>query len=354
MNINRRNFIKSSISITGGFLLSGLIPGCDFGKGDDEENFSFVLINDTHLNISDNEGYPKVVEKLRSVIHSINKEEKFPLPDFVIFNGDIIQGTKFKFLQPECEFAKSIIDELKCPYFTVLGNHEVLNTEGNPRFLNPYKKTFGREKIYYSFVHNGFHFILFDNCNSWGSVKGATINRNEWLRKTLNQNINNPKIIVCHIPLVSFREDRILNESFGFPSYKLIGEETLEIIQDHSDKVIAVLNGHLHLTGVVQTNNYWLSSLFSDKNDIYHISPSGLASYPCHYAYFKVFEKRIDVKMIQVDKELVTPSSNIHGKPRHKKNYIDEKHISPEAYVSGNEDERVFSIPLAKSKRVSV
>ncbi len=133
----------------------------------------------------------------------------------------------------------------------------------------------------------------------------------------------------------------------------LRGGDTWRIIQNHSDKVIAVLNGHVHLTGVIKTNNSWLSFLFPGDDDIYHISPSGLASYLCHYAYYKVFENKIDVKMIQVDSELVTPSSNIHGKLYYKKDFVDTLHKSNEFYVSGNMDERAFSIPLVKSKRVS-
>jgi len=349
MILNRRKFIISSSLIAGGLAASRVLPGCvNYNKGGCD-HFSFVQINDTHLNIPGNEGYPKVEEKLRSVISSINDEKKFPLPDFVLFNGDIIQGTRLKFLQPECEFSKRILDELKCPYYTVVGNHEVLNTEGNPRFLNAYKRTFGENRVYYSFIHKGFHFILFNNSNGLGKIGGATSDRNEWLKTTLNEYDTYPKIIVCHIPLISFREDQMLLMSFGRWTYKLRGENTWSIIQNHSDRVIAVLNGHIHLTGVIKTNNFWLSSLFSKDDDIYHISPSGLASYPCHYAYYKVFKNRIDVKMIQVDNDLVTPSSNIHGKLYHEEDFVDSQHKSLEFYVSGNMDERVFSIPLVKS-----
>ncbi len=331
-----------------------IFPGCSDYHDSGRELFSFVQINDTHLNVPGNECYPKVEEKLRSVISSINSEEKFPLPDFVLFAGDIIQGSKLKYLQPECEFSKKILDELKCPYYTVVGNHEVLNTENNPRFLNAYERTFGRDRVHYSFIHKGFHFILFDNSNGLGNLKEATLSRNEWLNITLKDYPAYPKIIVCHIPLISYREDEILEKSFGHWTFKLRGDETWKIIQNHSEKIVAVLNGHLHLTGVIKTNNYWLSFLFPGEDDIYHISPSGLASYPCHYAYYKVFENKIDVMMIQVARELVTPSSNIHGKFYHKKDFVDAQHKTPESYVSGNIDERTFSIPLVKSKRTVV
>lgn len=102
MVLKRRKFVKDSFMIASGLAVSQVFLGCANNSYSGRELFSFVQINDTHLNISGNEKYPKVEEKLRSVISSINSEEKFSLPDFVLFAGDIIQGTKLKFLQPEC------------------------------------------------------------------------------------------------------------------------------------------------------------------------------------------------------------------------------------------------------------
>lgn len=350
--INRRKFLKSSVVIAGGFVASNILPGCTRNIYRGKELFSFVQINDTHIVLPGYTSYPKVEEKLRSVISSINSEENFSKPDFVLFAGDIIHGTRLPLLQSECEYSKAILDELSCPYYTVVGNHEVLNTEGNPRFLNAYMRIYGEDRVYYSFVHKGFHFIVFNNSNGLGSTQDATALRNEWLKKTLGEYPDYPKFIVCHIPLASFREDKILGESFGYWTYKLRGDNTFDIIQSYSDKVIAVLNGHIHLTGVVKTNNNWLSFLPSRDDDIYHISPSGLASYPCQYAYYKVYQNSVEVKMLQVRKDLVTPSSNIHGRYYHDVDYVDNLHPSPMTYVCGNRNERKFSIPLVKSKSV--
>lgn len=349
--INRRKFIKNSFLIAGSMTISRVMPGCNSNIEGGKELFSFVQLNDTHLYLPVEKGYPKTEEKLRSVISSINVEQNFKLPDFVLFVGDIIDGNKLNLLQPECEYSKMILNELKCPYYTVVGNHEVLHAEGNPRFLNAYIRNFGEDKVNYSFIHKGFQFILFDNSNGMGNGNDESSLRNEWLMATLEKNKNYPKIIVCHIPLVAFREDNILNESFSYWSYKMSGDDTLRIIENHSDKVIAILNGHVHLTGAIKTNNYWLSGLYPGENDIFHISPSGLASYPCHYAHFTVYENKIDIKMIQVNEDLVTPSTNIHGKYYHEKDFTDAEHITPESYVTGNKDENKFSILLPEKKR---
>lgn len=349
--MNRRKFIKNSFIIASGLTVSQAIPGCNGYTGSGKELFSFVQINDIHLFLPGEKGYPKTEEKLRKVISAINHEEKFPLPDFVLVAGDIINGSSLNLLQSECEFSKKILDELKCPYYTVAGNHEEINTEGNPRFLNAYVRTFGEDRVYYSFIHKGIQFILFDDSNGLGSDDDTASLRNGWLIDTLESNKDYPKLIVCHIPLVALREDKVLSKSFGYWTYKLVGDDTFRIIQNYSDTVIAVLSGHVHLTGAVKTNSYWLSFLFPGENDIYHIAPSGLASYPCHYAHYTVYENKIEVKMIQVDRDLVTPISNIHGKFYHNQVFTDSRHRIPESYVCGNRDENIFSIPLPKKKR---
>ncbi len=347
--MNRRKFIKNSFIIAGGLTISQTIQGCKSYTGSGKKLFSFVQINDIHLSSPENKE-TKSLTKLFSVISSINLEKNFPLPDFVLVVGDFINGSGLNLLQPECEYARKILDELKCPYYTVVGNHEVLNTEDNPRFLNAYVRTFGQDRVNYSFVHKGFQFILFDDSNGLGTGNDATFLRNEWLINTLKANENYPKFIICHIPLVALRDDKVLDKSFGYWTYKLRGDDTFRIIENYSDTVIAVLNGHVHLTGMTKTNNYWLSFLFPGENDIYHIAPSGLASYPCHYAHYTVYENRIDVRMIQVARDLVTPLSNIHGKQFHNQEFLDSGHKSPDAYVCGNKDENIFSIPLPKRK----
>ena len=117
----------------------------------------------------------------------------------------------------------------------------------------------------------------------------------------------------------------------------MIGDETWNIVRAADKNVIAVIHGHLHLTGVIR------------KDGIYHICPSGPASYPCHYAHYTVYRDRIKVRMIQIAKELVTPSTNIHGKPRYNHGFTDSNHSTPDLYVSGTMDEHQFTIMLSKS-----
>jgi hypothetical protein len=64
-----------------------------------------------------------------------------------------------------------------------------------------------------------------------------------------------------------------------------------------------------------------------------------------------VFPDRIEVAVKQLPKELAKSESSIHGNPRHDRDYVDKEHDTPEAYQSGNVQERRFAIRLTGEKR---
>ena len=93
-----------------------------------------------------------------------------------------------------------------------------------------------------------------------------------------------PKVLGCHIPVVPIRQEPVLAKSFGFRSYQAHDPELLEVIDAHAATIVAVLSGHLHLTGCVQ------------RKGVHHISISGTASYPSNFARFDVYDKRIEMR----------------------------------------------------------
>ena len=136
--------------------------------------------------------------------------------------------------------------------------------------------------------------------------------------------------------LATMREERVLPRSFGCVDYFHTIDPTLQkIVADPENNVVAVLSGHLHLTGVVK------------ENDIHHIVTSGTASYPCDFAYYEVFHDRIHVQMVTLPEELVTPDTDIHGPPRWPTAYTDSNHLTHYSYVAGNPSERSFDIPIS-------
>jgi 3',5'-cyclic AMP phosphodiesterase CpdA len=294
--------------------------------------FTFVQLNDTHI-LAAGKGYWLANEKARDVIEIINREARFPLPDFVILPGDIIHGGSKDKLLPDCEFAKKLLAPLRCCWYPIIGNHEVVQQEGDPAFQEAYEKIFGAGHVNYHFLHKGILFICLNNSGGRGGGDAVADKRNAWLKDVLERNPKIPKIIACHIPLIPLREEEVLKKSFGFSSYKALGDGTWNIVKAHSNTVIAVLCGHLHLSGAVE------------KDGIWNISVSGTASYPCDFARYVVYGDRIEVEIQQISKDMVT-SNSIHGPPRWPQVFTDGLHQTADEYVCGRSAERRFTISL--------
>jgi 3',5'-cyclic AMP phosphodiesterase CpdA len=319
--------------------LAVLIAGCSTPANRSRAPlFSFLQLNDTHVDADvGKDGYEKANEKARWLIEAAASSRHFARPDFVIGVGDLIHGERIENLGPDLRLFRELLKPLRVPFYPVVGNHEVIQQEGSPKHEQAYHETFGDDRVNYTFTHGGVIFIALNNSGACCVGPAIVKARNDWLRRELECAPGVPKIILCHIPLIPLREEAVLAKSFGFRSYMDRDGETLKIVEAHTDSVIAVLSGHLHLTGVVQ------------HKGIFHISIAGTASYPCDYALYKVFSDRIEVAVRQLPAKLVTPKTNIHGKPRYPQDFVDENHKTPWQYVAGRANERAFII-LLKNK----
>ncbi|MGW8255999.1 MAG: metallophosphoesterase family protein [Thermoguttaceae bacterium] len=306
----------------------------------EQPQLRFVQWNDTHVSPTPS-AYIKANEKLDYLIATANAgTPSLPKPDFVIGVGDIINGDNgIASLWADFAWLKPRLAGLTRRFYPVVGNHE---DEGvaNQEKQAPYKAMFGEGFLNYTFQAGGIQFVVLDNSGISVSPIGARRARDKWLRDTLDQS-DSPVIICCHVPLTPIREEAVLKKSFGFPSYIAYDKALLNLVDSHADRIIAVLSGHLHLTGVVQ------------RKGVYHICPSGTASYPCDFATYDVFRDRIQVRMHSVPKELLTPQTDIHGPPRWKTPYTDAKHTTHETYIRGNPNERDFEIRLDGKKRLA-
>ncbi|HOI32641.1 MAG: metallophosphoesterase [Bacteroidales bacterium] len=105
----------------------------------DFKPFEFTLISDNHL----------FYDELQNAIEHINKHQS---ADFLIHGGDMTDGGLIK----EYDIFQDLMEDLETPYFTVIGNHDLL---ANGRSI--YADMFGPEN--YSFVYNNCKFIFFNN-----------------------------------------------------------------------------------------------------------------------------------------------------------------------------------------------
>jgi len=313
-------------------------------RAGDKPLFRFAQINDLHIQATEpalqsprQQTYARANEKARWVVDVLNDPARVPPADFVVGVGDMIHGERLARLAPDLKAFQEIVRPLRCPLYPVVGNHEVVQRERSPQYLQPYCDAFGKDRVDYTFARSGILFVAMNNSGAPNAE--AARQRNAWLREVLAATPGQPKIILCHIPLIALRDESTLAKSFGFASYRDHDPGTLTLIEEHHETVIAVLSGHLHLTGTKQSRG------------IYHISIAGTASYPSDFAVYEVFSDRIDVTVEQLPQEMARSAESIHGKRRHGRDFTDAEHGTAEEYQCGRSQERRFTIRLAESKR---
>lgn len=312
--------------------------------------FRFVQLNDVHVAYDNRNTYSKAREKFEAVSTQISHGEQTPRPDLIgqsapqpdviLSVGDIANGDERRKLLPDNEEAAALLRQIGIPVLPTPGNHEVLQGEGDPVLEQAYARAFGEDLTTYAVFFRGILFVMVNNAGGRARGDAVSDRRNAIVADLLERHPDMPKIIACHIPLVPFREPKTLAESFGFTTWKLIGDGgLLPIVEKHRESVIAVLNGHLHLTGHVVVN------------DLHHICVSGIASYPCHYAEYEVYRNRIHVRMRQPLSKLITPlAGDIHS--RKGVFHTDLDHPTHEQYVAGRPDEQEFDLMLTKKTRL--
>ena len=298
-----------------------------------------MQINDLHVQAPDAPAairtrYLRSNDKARWVIEEINRG---PRPDFVLGIGDLIHGVVLDQLFKDMAVFQEIVSALTVPFYPGVGNHENVQRQGDPRYEKAYRDAYGDSRINYTFEVGGLRFIMLNNSGASGIPPDVARARNDWLRDVLQNHRTQPKIVCCHIPLVPVREESTLAKSFGFTTYIAHDAELLSQVDEHADSIIAVLSGHLHLTG------------FVERKGVHHISIAGTASYPCDYARFEVFSNHLTVRVCQLPADLAKTTPSIHGSPRHPNDFTDSTHDTAELYQVGRSDERSLTIRLPKS-----
>jgi hypothetical protein len=334
-----RSLVVVSI-FSGSQFLPAQEPGGKSGENA-KPRLRFVMVSDTHVQAPSPvlpeslATYPGANGRFTTFMNAINQAA----PDFVIGIGDLVHGEQLDRLAPDLQCFQDLLKTLRCPFYPVVGNHEVVQREGDPAHERPYREAFGDNRVNYTVEQAGILFIMINDSGAMCVKEDVTYARNLWLKKTLEASPGMPKILCCHIPLVPVREESVLKRSFGFPSYIAHDREFLDLLRDHKETIIAMLNGHLHLTGVTRDEG------------IYHIVSSGTASYPHDYVSFEIYPDRIHVRMTSLPETEINRETNIHGRPRYKTDFVDKDHETHELYLRGNKGEREFDIELSGKKR---
>ena len=165
-------------------------------------------------------------------------------PDFVINDGDLIEGTDKEEWEATIEFKKMLayFQMLNVPSYHVNGNHEMRGLS-----KKTWAEMIGQENNYYYFDYDDLRVIILDG-NENEKIESVTNNLNrgfyylsedqfQWLEKTLTDAKNERKIVFIHYP------------PFNTAGTKMIEpEQSLRLRNIFSkNKVMAVFSGHTEI-----------------------------------------------------------------------------------------------------------
>ncbi len=194
------------------------------------------------------------------VIEAMNNEGG----DLVLACGDF--GSKPE--RSELELARDVLDELKMPYYPVLGNHDALFSGEKEEAL--FREVFSLKQNSYHFAQKGIQFIGIDHgCGkAYGdnSVRPAVM---AWLKETLASIPDDqPIIFFSHYPFAKGVKYRTKN-----------ADDVQGLFNGR--KLLAMISGHFHgnterrENGILMTTTACCSSLlhrrvFPHRNRIQH------------------------------------------------------------------------------------
>ena len=296
--------------------------------------FRFAQISDLHmpgpeLEAADDAASGRA-QRSRWLIDACAGNGELPPLDFILGVGDFVQGDDAASVSTELELFASMVRKTEVPFYPVLGNHDydAGNTEAERRFL----ESCNQPAASYSFQHRDVAFIMLDD-RPLASPEERN-QRTAWLRTTLEHHGSAPKILCAHGPLVPLRDQRSMDR-VGGEGVGPVTAETLEVVEDHASSVLAVLSGHLHLSG------------FRCTRSIFHICTAGTATFPCDFALYTVYDDRIEVEVRQLPLDLLPePVTSGYSRERLGAELIDDEHATNIEFIMGTYDERRFVIPM--------
>ncbi len=209
-----------------------------------DNSFSFVFMTDIHLKQEMNapKGFQLAIDKT----NELN-------PDFVITGGDLVYDA-MRGGQARCDSLFTLYKEMsngfRMPVYNTLGNHDLFaiypespEPETNPDYKSGmFERYFG--KPYYSFNHNGWHFIVLNSLDVTEDKKYRGHFHDEqleWLKSDLGKTDTlTPVVVVSHIPMLSVRGQMT---GSGTPMIDNVAE-VFKMLENHNLKLI--LQGHIH------------------------------------------------------------------------------------------------------------
>jgi 3',5'-cyclic AMP phosphodiesterase CpdA len=248
----------------------------------------FVQISDTHIGFK-KDANPDVIATLNRSIDLVNTLPK--IPRLLLHTGDITHLSK----PEEFDLAQELLRRLHTSEMhTTPGEHDVADTN-----VSEYFDRFGaasRRKGYYSFDHEGVHFIALVNVLQAKDGGGGSLGDEQikWALADLKgRSSSTPLVIFAHMPL--------------WPVYEAWGWNTSDAAQVTAALrrfgSVSVLNGHIHQIAQKVEGNI---SFHTARSTAYPQPAPGTAAGP----------GPLKVPAEQLAQMLGITSVTLHGHPR--------------------------------------
>jgi len=286
------------------------------------ERVKFGVIADTHMGLAV-EGIKdefkmtiSSVDLLRSAVNEFNKVGDL---DFVVLCGDITLDA-----EPwNVEIIKAVMDELRMPYYIVLGNHDLSPVPKPRKFPGPPPaRGVTRSTFVWTFQGHGYrgpeywwsldpipglHLVGLDT-NAPGTWGGHIVRKQlQWLDRDLYANPDKLTIVVSHHNFVPWHKNDETAEWKSYNNFVVDNAGEVRKIFEKYPQVSFVLTGHRHI-----------GLRHKKVNDVYYIVNPAVCSYPMRYQVYTLTHDNLSwvSKNVPATKDIwKRAKANVIGKP---------------------------------------
>lgn len=260
MILDRRKFLQLT-GITGAAAAAGGPAVLDWAAARPlPGSLDFVFFTDTHIEpeLDAPHGCDMCFRKIAAL-----------KPEFAIMGGDLVydaSGVSRKRADLVFDLYAKTEQTLQTPLYHTFGNHDIfgiLTKSGVPPSDPQYGKKMYEDrfgKTFYSFDRSGYHFVVLDSIQLTEDRQWeARVDEGQlaWLANDLKGvGAEVPVVVVIHVPLVTafatYAERIVAHQKYN----TLTVANAPEVLSKFNGyNVIAVLQGHTHVTEVVERNH---------------------------------------------------------------------------------------------------
>ncbi|HDM77003.1 MAG TPA: metallophosphoesterase [Deltaproteobacteria bacterium] len=258
------------------------------------ERVKFAVLADPHLGMAVEgikDEFKMTVSSCLLLRNAVKELNKIPDLDFVVLCGDLTLDA-----EPwNLEMLKTILDELRAPYYIVLGNHDLSPVPLPRKFPGPPPaRGVTRAEFVWAFQGHGYsgpdywwscdpipglHLIGLDTNlpGSWGGHIPEAEKR--WLERDLFANKDKLTIVFAHHNFVPWHKDDASGVGEGswkdYGNFLVDNAEEIRAIFEKYPNVCFVMSGHRHI-----------GLRYKELNGVYYFVHPAVCSYPMRYTVY--------------------------------------------------------------------